>query len=230
MKALSVLLLALVICPPVQARDRAPFEPAYAATQSQITSESLEHEAEQFEEFGEWHTALDNAAMSRTEAALLRKEQARAEHLVKVDQITVEAGIIAKFKHDNALIQVTRYEAEAEHARASAMVAKLKLLQEGNPENDYRLDLTRARLEAREYYVKVLQAMLSSVEIEQELHALKLKGGKELLKRSTVSQRDFDMREFNHQNATERAAALRSQILVTQDTIEALKLTISELQ
>lgn len=224
----SLIVLLAVLSSTSEAREF-PIEPAYAAKQERITNDSLQYEIDQFMAIADWNNALDGAVIARTRAKLLKRRHERTQELLKSQQATIEAGVTAKFLYEQALLEAERLEAEAEEAKAMAVIAKLKLQQEGKEGSNLLKELTLARIEVLKARIAARKAGLRCTLEEHRINELKLNSGHSLYDRKSVPQADLDLREFNTQNALERAAQLENHIRVAEEALRAQQMTLERL-
>lgn len=205
------------------------FRPEYSADQSVVTSDMLSFEEYQFSLLAQWHAVIDQLESAKMKSAFLKKEFGRAERLVKTNGISQEAYIVAKFMFESSKNDVVRYQADVDKTSASTMLAKLQLQAEVSPGEDYRRAITEARIKVYKANLAALHAQLATVDTEKSLLDVKVANSKKLLKANAISEKEFDLCDYNQKATAQKVVALKAQISVTELAIEALEKTLAKL-
>jgi len=219
--------LTLLLSPLVAFAQRPPpIDPAYAAEQPEMNAEVIAYETQQFRALLQWHVALDHCEMSKTRLKFLQSQYERQAQLRAAGHSTAENYMLAKYRFEAVKNDIQRFTIEAAQAKASMLVAKMRVMDQGNPIVDYRRDIIKARIDEMSNQIKAQRLMLENIEMEQKLFEGKARNGKVLTRTSSLSLSEADSRVLNAEVALKQAASLRSQIQTNELALKGLELSL----
>lgn len=203
-------------------RPPSPVEPAYAADQKRVNADSLAYEVAQFRAVAEWNTALDQLEATKAELADMKTIFDRAQELLKIQQISQDRYIFAKFRYESRLIEIPRLEFEIERAKAASEFYRLMVISIGNPERDLRSEIVAARTAEMNAQISALKLQTQIKEEELRLVEGHRVHGQDLNKRGALSQAALDERTIAARLVEEKLRAIRAQMLVAEMTLEGM--------
>jgi hypothetical protein len=120
-----------------------PFPPAYAADQKEITFNSLWQEINQFQQLGGHQNYKFQLLGRRHELEILKASFERAEILYSKRQISLSEYSRRKVAYQTAQLRAEEMESKVAMMRDYAEIAKLGIVDQGDPDVDLRGDIAR---------------------------------------------------------------------------------------
>lgn len=203
----------------------AVFHPSRLADEGQITTLGLEYESQQFRALGAANVANEKAVVARRREELSAKNLIRAQQLHDQGHMTDVAFAAAQYSNLSDRMDIVKYKAELEVAEAEANVAKVLLLQEAHPEQDFRVELVEARIDVEKVKIRSLDAALVVAEENYRLLKSFAEHGELLGHRSVLADAQVESRKVKLAEAEARVRGINSQTELSRSYLENLEQT-----
>ncbi|NJM09536.1 MAG: hypothetical protein HC883_01150 [Bdellovibrionaceae bacterium] len=196
------------------AESELPFTPVNAADQKVITSKSIEEELEQFRYIAEWATAQAVYETNRLKFDQATKELDRAKTLL-------EAGTITSLKFSGILYQhkllegeMIRLSNEILKAKINAEFHRLRVLEEGNPGQDYKAELSQILVDGLLLDISSVTSQLNVARTSNEMASAHFNNGKALAASNRISKAELEQRQLIANTTATQVASLERQLRV----------------
>jgi hypothetical protein len=180
-KMVGIFLSLILQCSLGRAEDMSlPFPPAYAADQKEITFNSLWQEINQFQQLGGHQNYKFQLLGRRHELEILKASFERAEILYSKRQISLSEYSRRKVAYQTAQLRAEEMESKVAMMRDYAEIAKLGIVDQGDPDVDLRGDIARKMKDTLLHQRTATAKALSAAQLEKQYHAGRLAAAKEL--------------------------------------------------
>lgn len=229
-KVLVCLIITLLI--PSQllaAGDKRPFDPAFAADQEIITSESIQFESQQFQRMGDWLIARDQVETKRLEKQQAQDVFDRTRNLhqkglaTDVELAQAEYGVQqADSALEIALSQLRMH-------KANGLKSRFLLLGAGNPGEDYRLEVAMTQKQAQQETGKIFESQLSGARAGVRFWTMQVERDRKLFEKRLIKKSQLERSELILKMSQEQLATIGHKISSNKLTIQGLEKTIRAL-
>lgn len=222
-KLLIAVLLSLDIFWFSSVANAEDFEPVFAADQAVLTSRSQEFEVNQFRELARWRSVDDMVSSMEEHVRVASEEFERAKKLAESGAISKAELDSKKFEFDQVTSGLERVKLEQRQAEISTEISGLRVLEEGNPQVDFRLKIVSLRLEGVKLQKKSMNLNLNSSRRAEGYFEERYKNGIILVKKKIITKLEFEKRKSDYLDATNR-------VKVILHELESLELSIVGLE
>ncbi len=207
-----------------------PFEPAYAADQEQLTIDSMEEETNQFRRFGEWNAQLEQLKAKKQSRDDLRTEYERVKQLFERGNVSPDIFREKEFTYLQAENSLAQQESQTERAREIAAIARLRLLQKGNPARDYRQEIAQLLQTATQTEKRALETSLMGARATLAYFQNRIASGRVLLEKDLISKVEMEKRESRKVWALSQIQLIQNQIKAADDALDGLRRSQEKLE
>lgn len=215
MKTWLVLLLSMPLGA-FAAERTLPFAPANAADQKVITTTSLEAELTQYRYISDWHTAhgqLENnrLKLEQSNAAL---ERAKVVH----NNGFMTDVAFGQIYYNNIALkgEVIRLTNEIGKAEMGAKFHKLRVLEEGNPGADNKVEATQTIIDGLRLQTTSLRNAVEVATTAKTGSQTSLDSGRTLFAKQEISKAELERREVAAKTSANEVDSLNDQLTLLQ--------------
>lgn len=220
MKRNSIALLLFSTQVFAQSAGSNAFTPELISNQSRITSEGIKQEAAQFRAIAEWKKVTERLKTAEQNRDHQRNEFERMKALAAKGQGSEAQLQMAEVRYQDAENNVQRLESEAQRMQSDAFVHKLRVLEEGNPDEDYRYQISKTMLASLRLEKISMQASLQNARMNEAYYLKRLKAGEHLHAKKVISDVELEHRRLELQAARDQTQSIIHQIeAITQSVI-----------
>jgi hypothetical protein len=212
------------------AASESPFDPVFAADQKVITTSTMESEMHQFRSISRWKASGARLSTAERKRDQTKVELDRVQALYEKGKASEASLNLAKFEYQNSVDRVTQMNNLLQHSKYDAIINRLKVLEDGNPGVDHRLEIASASLEATKIDLGNLGKNREAAISSRSYYETRLKNGKILFEKGIISKADYERRELDYQNSVDQVQALDFEILSSKEAIKGLELSLSRLK
>lgn len=203
----------------------AEFVPAFAADQPRITTFAINYENDEFQALKDAEHARAQSTASQINAKTSEKALERAKSLIKIHQISDIALSSAQLQFLTDKKEELQHSADADEAMARAAVARVMILEQGQPNKNFLRDLTMARIEGETAKLRGCEAALEIAVEKQRLLTLEWENGGSL--KGVLSDAEIEDRQAKKDVMSAAVQELKNQIEFTKKHLEALQKALS---
>lgn len=231
MRLLFTLILLASISTFATAEETAqlPFQPIRAADQPRRTSLALHEELEQLRAISQWQ-----AARAKLEETQIKFQQAKAEY--QRAQQRLKAGTLTSPVYGQILYTYRALEGELIRLPNDIVVAKMsaqfhgwRVMEEGNPGADYRLQIAQTMVEGLALQRQTLEAARAVAQTANALAQEHYADGKKLFAKKILSQALFELREVTAKAADVQLQEVERQINLVNLALESFNASLAAL-
>lgn len=197
--------------------------PVYVSDQPRVTSEAMEYEIAQFKSRANYESIerlIQTASLKKDQS---QKELDRAKSLAETGQLT---DVQLQQAHQNFLNSedaLSRLQVDLEKNKTSSLVAKYRILEEGNVESDHRLAVANALKSSLTTELGAARSSLQNAKLNLQYFNTRFENGKILFNKDVISLLEYERRQLDLQSAQDRVNSLESQMTGIQDSMSALE-------
>ncbi len=218
-------LFALFACAPVvaMAMPDMPIEPAHAADQAVVTSKSLREELDQYRAMSDWQKAQDEYEIGKKKLAQSKTDLEHAQTLRRNGAIT-EAALAETFINTEVLEgEVTRLQHEVQKAKSTSLFHKMRVIEEGNPGQDYRAQVSQVIVDGLHDELQSLKRLLEVARTANILVQKHLDNGKLLFAKNGLTKLELDRRTLATENAANKVQSVDHQVKMAEAALAAFE-------
>ena len=200
--------------------DNLPFQPVQAASQPRITVQALKEETDEMQDLLEWQAAKGKLATARLNLKLCTLELARGKALHDAGHITDDAYATLFLKQKTVEGEILRMTSAMDRAKTEGQLHMFRVLQEGNPDKDYRSALVDVLIADWTSELNDLNAALEVAILSNSMAQEHLQHGRTLNLGRGISEYDVEQRNLAAQVTAVTECELRQQIQVAQKALQ----------
>lgn len=208
---------------------KTPFAPVYASEQNDITATSLLEERKQFRFFALWRVQKDQLITQGLRLEDAKKDYARIKELFDKGKESDFVLRAAKNTMDGADLRFKRIESEIQQTIALAELAKLRVLNSGNSDQDHRKEIALSIKKETQAALKTAQLEHKRFKTNQSFRLYRLNAGKKLFKEKVISRVDLEARKLAYQEASELVNSAKYQETSAKEALEAVEKSLKRL-
>lgn len=200
-----------------------PIETAHSVDQKQVTSQMLLSEVQQYKSIADWHRYQHELEIAKARLVRAKSEFERAEKLSKTKAVTDKHLAHAFSDYEALLIEASRLEYEVLLAKGIAELHRLRVIEEGNPESDYRKEIASTLANGLRIEVASLKSRLQIANTIQNIAKTQLETGRALHREHAIATAELEKREVTYKEAMHTADSVAKLIKLSERAAEAFE-------
>ena len=219
-RAFYFIIMAFTMAWNAHAQD---FLPIFAADQPVLTTKSQEFEVAQFRELARWRSVDDKVSSLTEDVKRASENFERAKKLAASGAVSQSELDNKKFFYEQLSASLDQLKLEQRLAEISTELFKLRILEEGNPTKDFRIKIVELKIESVALEKRSNESSLEAAKGAESFFDTRVRNGQKLLKKSLISQVEFDQRRSQLLDA-------QNKVKVIEHQIEALNISATGLE
>lgn len=195
-------------------------ETALAAEQASITVKTIEYEAAQFKALGHWNASLHKVHTATSKRDQLKREYDRMKALAASGGTSAAKLELAELNLQKAESDLTRSQDEVQRAKTQIDINRIKIIEEGNPGQDQRLEMAEVTLEGLQQEKKNLENSIENHRATVSYHENHVRNGKFLLDKKVISESEFERRTLELEAAQDKVQSAQDEIKGIEQAIK----------
>lgn len=200
-----------------------PFETAHSVEQNRVSGLMLLEELHQFKSLADWHRNQHQLEIVKARLVRAKSEYDRGEELRKEKVVTDKNLAISLTAYEALLIEASRLEYEVLLAKGTAELHKLRVLEEGNPQTDYRKEIAGVLANGLRVEVASLKSRLAVSKTIRDIAQTRYDIGKTLHAKRALSTADLEKRELTYKEAVHTVESVAALVGLSERAAEAFE-------